>query len=659
VEAGIGRLLTADERHAWPRGPLRSAFVIGDGYLLTAWHCLNGIGGTAARIWVRLQSGDPGPGFIDVPVTYQGHVAALDCALLAFDTERAEADLGAVETGRLRRHLDAVALPLGDRIEAHDAVRVGGFPERNPSRHAVTLAGTVNSANSLVGSARAIRLHVYAVAARHAESPHGMSGGPAIRRGPDGSERVVGVVYAFPPGAQPGGALGGEVLCRHVADLCDAFPPVAAALRRTARARPAVPDADPVELSLDVAEQHAPALLSAGLEPPATWNLDHLDRLRRRVEAASRGTSRVGDTLTVLCQGVRAKTAFVELGGSALELGRLQVIYRREVGAWPAGRSADALLVEAADADLHLRRRGGGAALGALAGFVVGVAAAVGPDLDRHPALHALVAALGHQVGDAERLYRLRRTSSAWLLVDLGDEPVADTAAWPTTVSWIYLSGGDDVTGTAASDGTEQGLRRALRQVLRSVPPAWPLLVDLAVPHALLRAGVEHWPVFEVDGEFEPLSDGCRPRLRWSRRRRDLALHHRLIDRITHAAWDAAPDPLADAVLTDHRRLKEWIHTDQRRAWLIGGCQPHGQTDPLRVLLREGFGFLVWFAGNLDRVHHEQICAAVASVPASARRQAIPDELPRLADRWPAVIWDDPSGREGFDLPPLMVTEAI
>jgi hypothetical protein len=290
---------------------------------------------------------------------------------------------------------------------------------------------------------------------------------------------------------------------------------------------------------------------------------------------------------------------------------------------------------------------------------MVGVAAAVGRGLDQHPALLALVTTLGRQVGDAQQLYRLRRTAGAWLLVDLGDEPVVPTTTWPTTVCWTYLSGGDDVTGSVECDGTEQGLRRALRHVLRCVPPAWPLLVDLAVPHALLRAGLEHWPVFEVDGELEPLSDGCRPRLRWSRRRRDIALHHRLIERMTHAAWDAAPNPLADDILRDHGRLKEWVRADQRLAWLVGGCPPRGHTDPLRVLLREGCGFLVWFTGDLERTQHEQICAAVAGVPASARRQAIPDELPRISERRPAVIWDDPSGREGFELPPLMVTETF
>ena len=38
---------------------------------------------------------------------------------------------------------------------------------------------------------------------------------------------------------------------------------------------------------------------------------------------------------------------FLAVGGDHLELGQMQVIYRREIGAWSADASADALLVQA------------------------------------------------------------------------------------------------------------------------------------------------------------------------------------------------------------------------------------------------------------------------------------------------------------------------
>ncbi|SDT45566.1 effector-associated domain EAD1-containing protein [Actinoplanes derwentensis] len=222
VEWGVGRLLTPAERATWPDGVLRSAFAVGGGRVLTAWHCVRDIGGTDARIWVRLQPQASDQRFLDVPVRYLRHHAALDAALLVLDETRA------AEPG-LRARLDRVALPLGAEPPAYAPVRVVGFPELDPSLHAVAMTGTVESGDQLVGSHRVIRVFVAALGARFAEKPAGMSGGPLMWQ-VDGAERVAGYVTAYPSTADRKGALGGAVLCRHVSDLRAVFPELAASL---------------------------------------------------------------------------------------------------------------------------------------------------------------------------------------------------------------------------------------------------------------------------------------------------------------------------------------------------------------------------------------------------------------------------------------------
>ncbi|GAA3208566.1 trypsin-like peptidase domain-containing protein [Dactylosporangium siamense] len=674
AERGVGRLLTSAERQTWPDGPLRSGFVIDGRHVLTAWHCVDRVGGTSARLWLRLH-GDTGR--VDVPVAYVDHVADLDAAVLALDEQRAD---GVEE---LRRHLESVALPLGADVQAYEEVRIAGFPQLNPAVQTVVLVGKVSSAAAVVGGRRAIRLHVPEMAAAYGESPQGMSGGPLLRRGPGGVERVVGIVYAFPPSPTGAGTLGGEVLCRQIADLRDAFPAVADALRpaiadalRPAPAdalRPAAADAlhpstgeplrpsagDPlpdrgVELSSDVVDRYRPILTAAEIRPPAHWTERELAAIADTIDAPSRAAHAV----LALRRAAAAKAVCAGIGVHAAELSRLHSIYQREVGAWPAGASLDALLVEAADVHAHERATGTGLPLGALARFVVGVAAAVGAEPAAQSAFVEWIGDLGHQLADAARLYAERRSTGAWLLLDLGDEPLPGEPPWPAVVGWTYVSTGPDVVGQISCDRTPDGLLQALRAVLRAVPPAWPLIVDLAVPHALLCEGIEEWPVYEVDGELEPFSEWGRPRLRWSRRRRQPALQRRLVERTGQARWEAIPDPLPEDLLSDHPRLRERIRAERHQPWLLGGAPPD-RADTLRILLREGCGFVVWFPSGLQPAQHDRIRAAVAGVSAPARRHALPDELPRFTGFRPAVIWDDPRGRDQFSLPPLAAAESI
>ena len=232
AEAAVGRLLSSEERAAWPQGALRSAFVISNTHVLSAWHCVQALGGTSTRAWLRLQPRNAAELYVDVPVKYEAHRPDMDAALLTVDRARFPevGDTEAVDS--LLVHLAHAALPLGCDVYAHERVRIGGFPERNPARYPTLFSGKVESANALIGGAQAIRVFVPEFAARYAERPDGMSGGPLLRRSAGMSERVVGIVSSYPQAHGDQGATGGTVLCRRIRDLSDDFPVVGGALRR-------------------------------------------------------------------------------------------------------------------------------------------------------------------------------------------------------------------------------------------------------------------------------------------------------------------------------------------------------------------------------------------------------------------------------------------
>lgn len=118
------------------------------------------------------------------------------------------------------------------------------------------------------------------------------------------------------------------------------------------------------------------------------------------------------------------------------------------------------------------------------------------------------------------------------------------------------------------------------------------------------------------------------------------------------------PDALHEEVLLDDTNLKNWAKHTANRAWVIGGHPQATRTDPLRVLLRAGCGFLIWFPASPDDGHRLRITAAASAIPVNARRTGIPDELPDL-DQHPAIIWDDPRGRGEFALPPLIPAQHV
>jgi hypothetical protein len=646
-------LLTADEREIWPAGGLRTAFAIGSGRALTAWHCIRDIGGTDAHVWLRLRRKGNILLFADIPLRYERHAESLDMALLIIDDASPYMRNDELTEEESRELLDSVALPLGILVEAHDTVRVAGFPQDNPAEWCVMFSGEVSQVDTMIGQANATRLYVRQFAARIPESPMGMSGGPVLRKGPDGRERVIAIISGFPHSSNDQIALGGEALCRRIAHLVDIFPPIAELLQSSA------PRPDSTEgiqagilpmlaLSGDVQEAYRQTLdaIDGASAITRAWTLDELTELQHRATANGQGASKTADTLTALREALIAKPIFLAVGGSEVQLGQLQVTYRREIGAWPDGSSADALLVEAANVTIAERRTETSLPLSALARFLIGVAALLRVPPKQGSAMAHWISSLGHQLADAQEHYAQRRDDPAWLLIDLGDEPRAGAATpWPTTVTWTRFTRDDDpVGGSIRCEPTADGLRRALSAVLQLIPPARPLLVDLAVPRALMDEGIEHWPIIEVDGEAEALSVDCSPRLRWSRRRRDVRLFNRLLDRMEQASWKGD--------------VKQWLRNDPRYACFLGGSDVQAPTDPLRVLLRDGCGFVIWFPGGLPASAVRKISKSVRRVPVSARILVLPDHLPIFNEERPVIIWDDPRGRGEFHLPPPVMPES-
>jgi hypothetical protein len=399
-------------------------------------------------------------------------------------------------------------------------------------------------------------------------------------------------------------------------------------------------DSAGLALSPDVQDAYRQVFSDAPVPigPPISWTLTELSFLRREVAKTTQGASEVADTLIALCEALEAKPVFLAIGGRALELDQLQLIYRREIEAWPRGGSADALLVEAASAGI-VERRDPDRPLGALARLMVGIAAKLGVAPSENDSLGEWVGSLG----DAQQHYLERREDPAWVLVDFGDEPLPGKAFWPTKVKWTQVTPDGSLTGDPITCEAQDDLKRVLSEALRLglVSTARPLLVDLAVPRALMDLGIEHWEIVEVDGVAEPLTADCHPRLRWSKRRHDERLFNRVCTRLETASWKGGP--------------KQWLENNPRHACFIGAAvAPSSPADPLRAVLRDGCAFVIWFRAGLSDSALRQITKAVRKMPVQARRRSLPDYLPSFTQDHPVIIWDDPRGRGDFHLPPIV-----
>jgi hypothetical protein len=397
-----------------------------------------------------------------------------------------------------------------------------------------------------------------------------------------------------------------------------------------------------------------------GSPQPARWDLDELNLLHDRFEQRHPGETTVSarfpharDTLTAIRDALEAKRVLASVGGDGIGFDRLQHLYRHQVGAWPEGGTLDALLVEAASAAIAELRRPPVETLGALARFVLGLAHANGLSSPDHPELSSWLAALGHAPGDATTHLRKRCKRAHWMIVDLGDESRTGELQWPSRISAVLVDADNRLSSDSETCApSRQGLAEGLRKLFGRVPSGQKLLVDLAAPRALLDQDIEHWPLVHLyDDDYDALSDHFQPRFRWSMRRRNERLHDLLEERTSEVEWVEPPATVPAEVVDDERRLKMWLREHPHPPYLLDGPANGATADPLRVMLKQGYGFVVWYPAGMGAASVQHATRAARKLPPLARRHALPAEFSDQTEDRTVIIWDDPHGREGFALP--------
>lgn len=445
-----------------------------------------------------------------------------------------------------------------------------------------------------------------------------------------------------------------------------------------------------------VREQFSGGLRAGGLAVPEVWDYPALDQLRRECERLALAVELVPDTLRQaddivqsLCGAALALPVLNSVKPKYAGLDKLRHLYERHVGGWPPEdvRTVEGMLVYAASAGISEARSGPakpGALhlpLGPLARFMLGVAGLFrAPDtatLD-DPELAGLVdwltGTLGLQREDAATYLATRVRMRSWALIELA--PETGGREWPhRIVVDVVHENGDWVSANFDCDPPSEATFVAeLRRAVDSLP-AGDVFVDLCLPRPWLDAGVvEHLPVVDFGEWLEPESlsesEKYELRLRWALPRNLPRLMDRMMDRFAGTDWQADPAGIPADVIADKKRLQDWLKELEYAkqdgqpyppffTGIASGVQGH---DPLGELLKQGYGFAVWFGADADpavvlraeaaRANLRDSMAAVADQPAHARRDHIPRLLSRKLRRLqPTIIWNDPTGREGFPIP--------
>lgn len=397
------------------------------------------------------------------------------------------------------------------------------------------------------------------------------------------------------------------------------------------------------------------------------WTAAELTALRDRLEAwqfRSANTDavvgRAIDLLQALSESLRLLPVLTELGVSTIKIDYLKHIYWQTVKRLPSGNTLESMTIEAAGVAILEEKIGQDTPLTGLVRFALGVAGYCGADV-MHTDLSSWLQTQPHQAADASD-YLASMSRPAWLLVDCGDEPrqasgrvlTAPTGRDVRLTGILQTAHGVRRLEQPAMDGLEPALRRLLDQVR----PERRLVVDLAVPHSLMGAGLEHLPVVRsANEEYEPLTASCQPRLRWS-----LRLHHQVhygqptTSASSAATWKRIPRMINDSVLADRDALRRWLQ-DSRNLdlpYLVGGPAANTDFDPVLMLLRSGKSFIIWFTRGADPAVARRLAKTAKQIPPASRRLSLPEKIP-IADRESmTVIWDDPDGREGFTLPTFL-----
>jgi Trypsin-like peptidase domain len=211
--------------------PLRSAFVIGGRHILTAWHCVRESVTSHTQLWFRLRiDGPPARSYAYIPVRVTNYDTDFDVAALTIDSARlTAADLTLQSATEI---LSAAVIDLHPEVSVHHTVQVMGFPQSGVGADSDTNHATVAGVALPLGEVTGVKLTGTAFGAVNPVDPHGISGGPVLRRiPPAGQPAAIAVIRAIPRGAIPEAAAGASLVATRMTDAATWLPEVAMAMR--------------------------------------------------------------------------------------------------------------------------------------------------------------------------------------------------------------------------------------------------------------------------------------------------------------------------------------------------------------------------------------------------------------------------------------------
>lgn len=251
VDPRVGRLLTTSERvvrltaetaPAIPDEVRRTAFAISGRHLLTAGHCVRGIGDVPLWFRLRVQNAARARQYAYIPVKAAKIHELLDVAVLTVDSGRL--DDAELTEGEASAALLNASIALGTQVGVYDLVRVVGFPMTSPSCDCDINACSVVAVSAPLGEATCLKLYGPSFAAVDPVDPHGLSGGPvlSLQTAADegcAQEAAVGIIRAVPTGWHSSAhtAVGGGLLATHMLEAASALTEVGDALSRSSNAR--------------------------------------------------------------------------------------------------------------------------------------------------------------------------------------------------------------------------------------------------------------------------------------------------------------------------------------------------------------------------------------------------------------------------------------
>jgi len=230
--------MASETAYSVPDEVLRSAFVISERHVLTAWHCVRDIHPEPSLLWFRLRADDTaGRSYVYIPLRLTNFDDEFDVAALAIDVSRlAAAHLTSTQASGL---LAQMTILLAFDVQDNDQVQVLGFPGSASGADSDSNSATVVDTRLPLGEVRGLKLSVSALAAASPVDPHGLSGGPVLKWYQADEERLpvaVGVIRAAPRGLVPGTAAGGALIATRIDDIADRLPEVGVAVQAARRA---------------------------------------------------------------------------------------------------------------------------------------------------------------------------------------------------------------------------------------------------------------------------------------------------------------------------------------------------------------------------------------------------------------------------------------